>query len=143
MTKRFNTGNTQAKTDALQYLNYLTTKGAIIEIKEIKQTRTNAQNAALWLYFTHCADALNESGIYNSIETITGVKMELTWNKDTFHDKIWIPLQLAAFGTDSTTKLKRNEIDPIYDSICKWMGEIGISVSFPNEFDRYLQMFEK
>ena len=46
------------------------------------------------------------------------------------------------YSTDSTTKLKRNQIDSILDSIFELFGRLGITVTFPNRFDYYLKFYE-
>ena len=44
------------------YVSYLKEKGATVELKEVKKTRSWRQNRALHLFFSFCADALNDAG---------------------------------------------------------------------------------
>jgi len=47
------------------------------------------------------------------------------------------------FGTTSTTKLKTDEIDKIFEVINKFFAEKGIEVQFPNRFDAYLKFYDE
>ena len=130
---RHNLNHPIGKDEAIKEFKRLLHVKAIIDLKEVKKTRTSSQNAALWLYFKMVASELNEIGFLNSITSIiTGETMEVLWNKDSIHDIIWIPLQMAAFNSNSTTKLDRKQIDPIYDTINEWLGSKGIHVPFPD-----------
>ena len=117
-----------------QECNRLIAIGAIVEQKEVKQTRTTLQNSAIWLWFKLVAIELNEIGFFNQLDSIiTGETMQIEWNKDSIHDVLWIPLQFAAFGTTSTTKLITNQISPIYDTINEWLASKGVHVPFPDK----------
>lgn len=139
----YNLKNKIQKDKAIEKFKFFLDKEYLINLTKKSQKRTTVQNSALWLYFTQCADALNDLGYYNTISPIIGEPFELSWNKDSFHDKIWIPLQYTAYNTSSTKDLDTKQIDPIYDTICKWMCNLGVHVNFPNQFDYYLKMFEK
>lgn len=139
---RFNTKLPTQAQAAQDCLDVNTTNGNVVDIKTIKRTRTNVQNAALHLYYTQCADALNGIGYYNTVTTIDGQVLELQWDLESFKREIWGRLQIAAYGKKSTTKLLTNEIDPIYDTICKWLGDLGVMVKFPSQFGKYLKAFE-
>jgi hypothetical protein len=126
-----------------RYLQELKEQGAIIEIKKVSQTRTNLQNRALHLFFDMAAKELNENGVTYHYFDLNGVDVETRWTKDLFKEMTWKPLQVAMFGTDSTAKLKRNEIDPIFEAINLMFANMGIQISFPNQFDFYLKFYEK
>ena len=51
-------------------------------------------------------------------------------------------MQIRMFGTESTTKLKRNQIDQVFEAINMFLGERGIVLNFPCEFDYYLNNYE-
>ena len=135
----YNLSITESFSEAFSYFNYLKEKKAIVKIVEVKQTRTNQQNAALHLFFTWCAEALNDVGLYYKFTAIKGYELEMPWTLELFKENFWRPLQLVVTDKKSTTKLNRTEIDPIFDIICKWMGDNGISISFPNRFDYFLK----
>jgi len=128
---------------AVNHLNELIKTGAIIEIKNVKQTRSNLQNRALHLFFTHTSNVLNEYGIPFVYTGLKGMEMETPWTPELFKEMTWKPLQKAMFGTTSTTKLKRNEIDPIFEVLNKFFAERGIQINFPNQFDYYLKFYNK
>ena len=118
---------------------YLKEKGATVELKEIKPTRSNQQNRALHLYFTFCANALNEAGDYFYYQDYKNVSAEMQWTGEMFKT-YWIkPIIKVLYNIDSTTKLKTNEIDQIIDVISKRFAENGLSVNFPSQFDVWLQ----
>lgn len=140
----YNLSNKYGKENAATEFKRLNEVAATIELKAVKMTRSSAQNRALHLFFTQVADQLNNIGIaYVHHDLFTGIEIESQWTMELFKSQVWKKLQKAMFGIDSTTKLKRNQIDPIFETINKFFAERGIEVSFPCEFDRYLKMFEK
>lgn len=139
MNDQYNLSTSEGFNKAFREFSRLKEKNALIEIKEVKQTRTNRQNSALHLYFTHCANALNDSGEYFQYLDYKNVSAEMLWSPDMFKS-YWIkPIIKVLYDIDSTTKLKTNEIDQIIDVISKRFGEIGIQVNFPSSFDLYLK----
>jgi hypothetical protein len=126
-----------------RYLKELKEQGAIIEIKKVSQNRTNLQNRALHLFFEMAAKELNSNGVTYHYFDLNGVDVETRWTKELFKEMTWKPLQVAMFGTESTTKLKRTEIDPIFEAINLMFGNMGIQISFPNQFDYYLKFYTK
>lgn len=139
----YNLSNKIGADNAAADFKRLNEVAAIIELKKVSQTRTSKQNRALWLFFQMSSDALNNAGIYHKYTFVDGKDIQMEWNKEMFKQYWWMPIQLVMYGTTSTTKLKRNQIDPILNSIFELFGRIGISVTFPNNFDMYLKMFEK
>jgi len=139
----FNLSNKYGKENAATEFKRLNEVAATIELKSVKMTRTSAQNRALHLFFTQVSEQLNNIGIPFVYRGLKGMEIETTWTPELFKEMTWKPIQKAMFGIDSTTKLKRNQIDPIFETINKFFAERGIDVSFPCEFDRYLKMFEK
>lgn len=121
---------------------FLIAQKALVKQESVKQTRTSAQNAALYLFFTHCAEALNEVGVYYHYTGLDGNDYEIPWTKEMFRDYTWKPLQETMYGTKSTTKLETNQINPIFDVINKLFSDLGIYVSFPNNFDYYLKFYQ-
>ena len=91
------------------------------EKKGIKQ-RTEFQNRALWLWFTMLAKELNEAGL--EPRKVLKPEYNLQWTKEMIHDNIWIPIQQAMYGTNSTTFLhKQEQIDKIHEIIMREFGE--------------------
>ena len=92
--------------------------------------RTIRQNAALHLYFTHVSHALSDAGL--DIKTV--IKADVPWTPESVKDLMWRPLQKALLGKQSTTKLKKEEIDQVYDVMNRLLGEkFGIHVPFPSK----------
>lgn len=139
----FNLSNKYGKENAAIEFKRLNEIAATIELKAVKMNRTSAQNRALHLFFTQVSEQLNNIGIPFVYRGLKGMEIETTWTPELFKEMTWKPIQKLMFGTDSTTKLKRNQIDPIFETINKFFAERGIEVTFPNEFDYYLKFYEK
>ena len=104
-------------------------------VKGIKQ-RTELQNRALWLFMTLLAKALNEGGL--EPRKVLKPTYNLQWTKEMIHDNIWIPIQQAMYGTNSTTFLhKQEQIDKIHEIIMREFGEKHELeyIPFPNDED--------
>lgn len=126
----------------------LTEDSTGVELKELDENRsytitdknenarTIKQNSSLYLYFTKLADELNKAGC-----TFTKVvsdkklyKMDIDWSKILIKENLWRPIQKAMLDKKSTTKLKKDEIEKIYNNLNRYTSErLGISVSFPSE----------
>lgn len=96
-----------------------------------QNTRTLKQNSSLHLYFTLLADELNSAG-YDMKKTIRQ-EVDIPWNAYSIKEYLWRPLQEAQLGKKSTTELTTTEIDQIYDTLNRVIGErTGVSVAFPS-----------
>ena len=94
--------------------------------------RTLQQNKSVWLFFTMLAQELNDSG-YDQRKVLKP-SIAIPWSKDSIHQMLWLPVQEAMFGTDSTTELTSDQIDKVYDVLNRHLGEItGVSVEFPSQ----------
>ena len=100
-----------------------------------KPVRSLQQNKALWLFFKLLADELNSAG-YSIQEVLKNYKAELSWSKDSIHDIMWLPIQKGLLKTDSTKKLKKHEIDIVYEHINRFVSQMGIHVPFPIDEQR-------
>jgi hypothetical protein len=84
--------------------------------------RTIQQNRALWLFMEILAKELNNSGL--DMRLVLKPTYKIDWTKENIHDHLWIPIQKALYGTDSTTFLKKQEqIDKIHEIIMRELGE--------------------
>ena len=102
--------------------------------------RTEMQNRALWLFMTLLSKSLNEAG--KDMRIVLKPSYQISWTKENIHDHIWIPIQKAMFGTESTTFLhKQEQIEKIHEVIMREMGEKhGIEfIPFPVDMERQLQ----
>ncbi len=85
---------------------------------------------------TQLAQSLNESG--KDMRVVLKPEYSIPWTKDNVHDHLWIPIQKALYGTNSTTFLtKLEQIDKIHEVIMRELGEKhGIEyIEFPNDPD--------
>jgi len=99
----------------------------VVDIKNFDM-RTLKQNAAMHKYFTLVAEALNDKQL--TVKAI--IKADIEWNPISVKSLLWKPIQEAVLHKKSTTELKREEIDDVYDTINSALGEkFGIHVPFP------------
>lgn len=117
--------------------------GKKVEIKQWKENRSNLQNRALHLYFTLVSNELNQLGITYEWKGLKGSIMETAWTPELVKEFIWRPIQVSMFNIKSTTKIKTGQINQIIDVINKFFGERGVVVSFPNQFEKYIEMLNK
>jgi len=143
MTETYNLSTSDGFLKAFTQFTYLKEKGAIVELKEVKQTRSSLQNAALHLYFTFCSNALNESGIEFCYRGLKGIDIEIPWNSDLFKTMVWKPIQINLFDFESTTQLKTDQINQILDVLTRHFASIGLQINFPNQFDYFLDKVYK
>lgn len=98
--------------------------------KEPKQ-RTLTQNNALHLMFEHLAQELNEAGF--DMKKTLKQEVEIAWNKDMVKEYLWRPIQKAQLGKKSTTELTTKEIDKVFDTLTRHLGQkLGIEIMFPS-----------
>jgi len=93
--------------------------------------RTLRQNSALHKYFALLADDLNARGLDQRAVLKPGVAIE--WTADSVKTYLWKPVQKAIIGEISTTKLKRDQVDAVYNALARHLGEkFGVMVDFPS-----------
>ena len=99
-------------------------------VKRVKaDSRTIAQNASLHLYCNQVADALNDAGL----DMKKVIKADVSWSMFSVKEYMWKSLQKAILGKESTTLLKKDEIDTIYHQMNRLLAEkFGIHVPFPS-----------
>lgn len=103
--------------------------GAVYEV-DIKNidTRTLVQNRALHKYFSLLAQTLNNAGLSVS----KTIKIDVEWTQHTTKELLWKPIQKATLNKTSTTKLNRDEISQVYDTLNRALSlKFGVSVAFP------------
>lgn len=137
--KQYDLSTGEGFMEAFSTFTELKNKSALIEIKEVKRTRTNQQNSALHLYFTKLAEALNNHGLYFHYTNYKGEQVEILWNMELIKEFIWKPLMKVITDKTSTTELTTNEIDPIYETINNHYSKKGIELFFPSRFGWFLE----
>jgi Ser-tRNA(Ala) deacylase AlaX len=102
------------------------------ENKTLEKKRTMQQNAALHLFFTQLAEALNSAGFDMKKTIREGI--DIPWTPENVKEFLWRPVQKALLQKQSTTELnKKEEIDKIYDILNKVIGErTGVHIPFPS-----------
>lgn len=100
-----------------------------VEIKNLDM-RTVNQNSAIHLWCSQIADVLNKNNLY-----MTGIfSNDIEWSMNLVKEQIIKNMIKLLFKIDSTTKLKRKEIDVLVDHIVYIFGEKkGITIPrFPS-----------
>lgn len=96
-----------------------------------EKPRTLKQNRALHLLFTHLADELNDAGLDMRKTLKPGV--DIPWSGKTIKEYLWRPVQKAQLGKESTTELTTKEIDLVFETILRHLGDkFGLSIEFPS-----------
>lgn len=92
--------------------------------------RTNKQSRAMHLFFTLLAEELNFSG-YDMRKTIAP-EIDIPWTSYSVKEYLWRPIQKVMFGKKSTTQLETKDIDKIFETINRVIGErTGVYVPWP------------
>jgi hypothetical protein len=102
----------------------------VVEIKNLDM-RTVQQNKAIHLWCSQIAEVLNKNNLY-----MTGIfSNDIMWSMSLVKEQIIKNMIKLLFKIDSTTKLKRKEIDALVDHIVYIFGEKkGIKIpDFPNK----------
>lgn len=103
--------------------------------------RTALQNRSLHLMFRLLADELNNAGL--DMRTVLKPEIHIDWNPQTVKEYLWRPVQLAQLGKESTTELTTKEIDQIFDTINRHLGEkFGLHADFPSIESLYWRQYE-
>ena len=101
---------------------------------EIDKQRTDSQNRAMWLFMTRLAESLNDAGL--DMKVVLKPQISIPWTKDSIHDYLWIPIQKALYGTDSTTFLhKIEQVDKVHKVIMRELADKhGVEyIEWPND----------
>lgn len=95
------------------------------------EKRTSRQNKSLHLLFEMLADELNDAGL--DMKKVLKPGVDIPWTKESIKEYIWRPIQQAQLSKKSTTELTTKEIDSVFDTINRHLGEkFGIHVPFPS-----------
>lgn len=93
--------------------------------------RTVQQNKALHVLFSLLAENLNTAGLDMRKTLKPGI--EIPWSGRAVKEYLWRPIQKAQLNKDSTTELTTVEIDQVFDTINKHMGEkFNLHTPFPS-----------
>lgn len=93
--------------------------------------RTLTQNAALHVYFTLISEALNDAGL--DMRKVLKPGVDIPWSPVTVKEYLWRPVMKAQLGKQSTTEMTTVEIDKVFDTINRHLGEkFGIQEDWPS-----------
>ena len=124
--------NMASRRDFEVYVDVCLLKGHKVELKRVKDKRSDQQNRSLHLFFTIISDHLNEIGQEYVYFGLKGKEISLPYTPELVKNFFWKPIQKALFETDSTTKLTTTQIDRIVDVITKFFGDKGVLIEFPS-----------
>jgi len=92
---------------------------------------TRPQQKGLYLFFEWIANAHNELGI-TLLKNVAGMDIELRFTANLVKYEFWVPIQVALYDFETTTKLDTEKINTIADIIIKFLGDKGFYIDFPN-----------
>jgi hypothetical protein len=94
-------------------------------------TRTLQQNRALHVLFQLLANELNSNGL--DMRKTLKPSVDIPWSGRSVKEWLWKPIQKAQLNKDSTTKLTTAEIDQVFDTLVRHLGQqFGIQLNFPS-----------
>lgn len=99
--------------------------------------RSKAQNDSIHLWLDMVARELDKNGhtVQNVVAKIQ--RAEIRPNGKNLKEVMWRPYQIAALGKESTTKLKKHEVDRVYEGLNKFLGEhFKFHIPFPHDPDK-------
>lgn len=102
--------------------------------------RTLQQNRALHKLFELVAESLNTSGL--EMRTVLQQSPSVPWRKETVKELIWRPLQEALVQKYSTVDLNRAEVNEVYETFNRFLGEMGVSEPFPS-VEQIIEAYEQ
>jgi len=98
----------------------------------IPNRRSLRQNKALHKYFELLAEELNDAGL--DMRAVLKEEVAIPWNKNTVKDYLWRSIQRLQLSKESTAELTTAEIDKVFETLNRHVGErFGIHVPFPSE----------
>ena len=83
--------------------------------------RSILQNKAMHKYFTLLSEKFNESGL--DMRVVLKPSIEIPWTPTSVKEFLWRPVQLAMLDKYSTKELDTKEIDKVYNTLNRFIGE--------------------
>ena len=101
-----------------------------LEVKQYPQ-RTAQQNKALHVLFQLLANTLNDNGL--DMRKTLKPQVDIPWSGGSVKEYLWRPIQKLQLNKQSTTELTTVEIDEVFDTINRHIGQqFGIHIPFPS-----------
>lgn len=112
-----------------------------MKLESGEKLRTEQQNKALHLFFTQLAQELNDHGLDMRKTLKPGV--DIPWDSKTIKEYLWRPIQIAQLKKESTKELTTTEIDKVFNTLTRHLGEkFGLELSFPS-LDTLMEKIDK
>lgn len=93
--------------------------------------RTLKQNKAIHVLFELMAEELNTAGL--DMKRTLKPEVDIPWTGVTVKEYLWRPVQQAQFNKKSTTELSTSEVDKVFETINRHIGEkFGLYIPFPS-----------
>ncbi len=110
-------------------------KSRILDIKNVKETRSSQQNASIHLWLGWIAKQCVEEGI--TLKMILEKRLEIMPTGILLKESLWKFTQKKMFNKKSTTQLnKTGEINDIIDVLTLHFSELGVEVKpFPTHWN--------
>ncbi|HDZ25560.1 hypothetical protein LCGC14_0963630 [marine sediment metagenome] len=99
-------------------------------MKTEEKQRTLKQNRALHLWFNHLSEELNNAGL--DLKQTLRHDAEIPWSSFLVKECLFRPIMKAQFGFSTTTKLSTKQIDEVFDTVNRYISDLGIHVPFPS-----------
>lgn len=129
---KYNFKNPEHIQKARARLSNLIAAEKVVEVREIKNTRSSQQNRALHLYFKFITQELNEMGHEFTYLGVKGYELSTTYTEEIVKNFFWRPIQKALFEIESTKEIDTDQMNQIIDVINKFFAEKGVFIPFPS-----------
>lgn len=103
----------------------------MLKSREEQTPRTLQQNKAIHVLFNLIAKELNDSG--NDMRRTLKETVDIPWTGANVKEFLWRPVQKAQLVKSSTTELTTKEIDEVFETLNRFLGErTGVHIPFPS-----------
>lgn len=94
--------------------------------------RTKLQNAAMWLFNTKIAKALNAAGL-DMVSFYSASEYTLSWSQNSVKEHIWNVISKALHGTEKSSQLDTKQFCEVGEEMGRRLATSkGISVDWPS-----------
>ena len=96
---------------------------------------TSAQNSALHLWFTQCADTLNDAGLqFTKKALFSPGHICIDWDAHLFKREVYKPTLMSMIEKTSTQHQSVREVDRVISQLYRFFSEHGVTLpEFPNK----------
>lgn len=94
---------------------------------ETTNPRTLKQNNTIHAWFPRQAKLMNDAGFtQRKFFDMSKEGFDVDWTAEAIKEVIWRKIQIAVTKKTSTTKLDTKEVDKVYQTIVRGLGDMGI-----------------